>query len=111
MIEELQAMRQPVLLGARDIHRLATPGDLVKALRMAFAEGVTVPDRLHYGLPGDAGNMLLVMPAWHAGGHTGIKVITYMAGNAGIGLPSINGSYLLLDGRTGIPAAIFDAAP
>ncbi len=102
--------RQPVLFSSRDVHALATPPDLVSALRKAFAEGVTVPDRLHYTLPGDGRNMLLVMPAWRDGGPTGVKVITYMAGNAGIDLPSINGSYLLLDGHTGIPAAIFDAA-
>ncbi|MFV3129910.1 ornithine cyclodeaminase family protein [Niveispirillum sp. KHB5.9] len=103
--------RQPVLLSGGDIHALATPSDLVQALRTAFARGVTVPDRLHYTLPGDGRDMLLVMPAWREGGHTGVKIITYMAGNAEAGLPSINGSYLLLDGRTGIPAAIFDAAP
>lgn len=102
--------RQPVLLCGRDIHDLARPGDLVQALRAAFGQGVTVPDRLHYTLPGDGRDMLLVMPAWREGGHMGVKVIAYMAGNAPIGLPSINGSYLLLDGRTGIPAAIFDAA-
>lgn len=103
--------KQPVLLSAAHIHGLVGPAQLVEALRAAFAQGATVPDRLHYPLPGDGQDVLLIMPAWRDGGHTGVKIIAYVEDNAAKGLPSINGSYLLLDGRTGIPAAIFDAAP
>jgi ornithine cyclodeaminase len=48
------------------------------------------------------------MPAWQAGRHIGVKIATVTPGNLERGLPATMGAYLLLDGRTGAPAALID---
>src|SRR5438094_922060 len=61
-----------------------------------------------------AGEMatLLLMPAWHGAqagqGFIGIKIATVFPENAKRNAPSVNASYLLLDGTTGAPLAIMD---
>jgi len=51
---------------------------------------------------------LLLMPAWREGADIGIKLVTVFPDNNRVGLPSIIGQYLLLDGRTGDPKAVID---
>ena len=48
------------------------------------------------------------MPAWQAGLHIGIKVVTIFPDNDARSLPSVMGAYLLLDGKTGAPIALID---
>jgi ornithine cyclodeaminase len=48
------------------------------------------------------------MPAWQAGRHIGVKVVTVFPENAAADLPRLLGSFLLLDGRTGKPLALMD---
>jgi ornithine cyclodeaminase len=91
------------------------PG-LVEALREIFRSGGEAPQRLHYPLPvpGASANApgsdgtLLLMPAWIAGRFIGIKLVTVFPENGKLSLPSVQGSYLLLDGRTGVPLAMMD---
>lgn len=87
------------------------PG-LVEALREIFRTGGEAPQRLHYPLPaaGGSGNegTLLLMPAWLAGRFIGIKLVTVFPQNGQRSLPSVQGSYLLLDGNTGVPLAMMD---
>ena len=103
--------------------------DLIEALRQGFAAGAQVPLRHHHtiargtaaGAEPDA--TLLLMPAWtgpEAGGGAavqavpagpiGIKIATVFPGNSARGLPAIAGLYMLLDGTTGRPLAVMDAA-
>jgi ornithine cyclodeaminase len=97
-----------MMFSAAAIFSATTPGDLVETLAQAFLEDTSVPDRLHYPLEAD--DALLVMPAWRLGGVIGVKVVTVMPGNAAAGHPTVDGAYLLLDGRTGGFLATFDAA-
>ncbi|WP_445680326.1 ornithine cyclodeaminase family protein [Radicibacter daui] len=87
------------------------PG-LVEALREIFRTGGEAPQRLHYPLPAtdNAGKegTLLLMPAWLAGRFIGIKLVTVFPQNGQLSLPSVQGSYLLLDGSTGVPLAMMD---
>jgi ornithine cyclodeaminase len=95
----------------RRILDLAAPCDLVEALRVAFLKGGQVPPRPHYALgENDTDGILLLMPAWQNNGPLGVKVMTYFGTNPDKGLSSFNGYYLLFDGQTGQPAAIFHAA-
>jgi ornithine cyclodeaminase len=55
----------------------------------------------------DAGDRLLLMPAWAAGG-LGVKIVTVFPGNRARGLASVSALYLLLDGTTGHPLALID---
>jgi alanine dehydrogenase len=84
---------------------------LIEALRQMFRSSCEVPPRQHYSIPtvgGGADASLLVMPAWQAGRHIGVKLITAFPDNADAGLPTFMGAYLLLDGRTGKPLAALD---
>ncbi len=57
---------------------------LVDALRQAFRQGAGGPVRHHHTIPVPAGSdgTLLLMPAWHAGRHIGVKVVTMFPDNA-----------------------------
>lgn len=84
---------------------------LIEALRQMFRSGCEVPLRHHHTIPAADGGpdaTLLLMPAWQAGRHIGIKLVTVFPGNSAVHLPSVMGSYLLLDGRTGEPVALLD---
>ncbi len=80
--------------------------DLVPALRRAFAEDVSVPERMHVPL---ATGTLLVMPAWRRGGIMGLKVATVHPENAMRALPAVHATYLLLREQTGERLCVMDA--
>lgn len=76
----------------------------VEALEEAWREPAQIPARSQVNL--GAGRMWL-MPA-AAGSAAGVKVVTQFDGNAALGLDRIQGSYLFLDGETGMPMALLD---
>jgi ornithine cyclodeaminase len=106
------------VIGGDEIHLLLDFPSLINALRAMFQAGCEVPLRHHHrialsaaeGAPGT----LLLMPAWQAGRSLGIKIVTVFPDNArlsdevGRALPSVHGTYLLLDAATGVPAALLD---
>lgn len=99
------------VVGAEEIDRALAPGGLVDALARAFRGGIAAPDRHHHAIPRPAGDAtLLLMQAWteDEGGFIGVKVVSVYPGNAARGLASVQGSYLLLDGATGVPLAVMD---
>lgn len=100
------------LLDAERIRALLHPGDLVEALRTAFAhqDDVVVPERGHHAVDDERQATLLVMPAWEAGRWIGVKVVAHFPHNGQAGLPAIQGSYLLTDGTDGRPVAVLDGA-
>ncbi len=82
---------------------------LVEALRKAFRENPTIPKRHHHTVPRPGEDAtLLLMPAWTKNGPIGIKMVTVFPTNADRDLPSIYGTYTLLDSETGIPLAMMD---
>jgi alanine dehydrogenase len=84
---------------------------LVESLRQMFRTGCEAPLRHHHTIAAPDGGpdgTLLLMPAWQAGRHIGIKLVTVFPGNAALNLPSVMGAYLLLDGKTGEPQALLD---
>ncbi len=98
-------------LGADDIHRLLDFPSLIETLRALFRDGCEVPTRHHHTIESAAGGTpgtLLLMPAWQAGRDIGIKLVTVFPDNAARHLPSVHGTYLLLDAATGIPRALLD---
>ena len=92
-------------LSSADVARLAPYRDIVEALRTAFRADATVPPRHHHET-GPA-TTLLLMPAWTER-FTGIKTVTVKTDNAALGLSVVQGSYLLIDNRTGAPIAVMD---
>jgi ornithine cyclodeaminase len=87
--------------------------DLVDTLRDAFRRDTIVPLRHHHAIPtGSQEATLLLMPAWSAPdptpAHVGVKIVSVYPDNSVRDLPSVMGTYLLLDGHTGAPAASID---
>lgn len=83
---------------------------LIERLRQSFRAEVQVPLRHHHTVPtyGADDGTLLLMPAWETGRSIGIKVVTVFPDNAAKDLPAVQGVYLLLDGKTGVPQALID---
>ena len=100
------------IFDADDIHRLLDFPRLIETLRAAFREGCEAPPRHHHPIaPATAGGTpgtLLLMPAWRAGRALGVKIVTVFPDNVERSLPSVHGTYLLLDATTGVPAALLD---
>ena len=94
------------------VHRLLDFPSLIEALRAMFRDGCEAPPRHHHSIAPAAADgspgTLLLMPAWRAGGALGIKIVTVFPDNARRSLPSVHGTYVLLDGATGLPRAVLD---
>jgi ornithine cyclodeaminase len=100
---------------AAEIDGALTFDTLVDALAEAFRGDVVVPVRHHHEIEREpAAATLLLMPAWTgpatAAGHVGVKVVSVFPANGARGLPSVTGTYLLMDGETGAPRAALDGA-
>ncbi len=100
---------------AADVDRLLDPAGLADALAEAFRSDIVVPVRHHHEIErqGDEATLLL-MPAWTGAAvspaFVGTKLVSIYRENAGRGLPSVLGSYLLNDGASGLPLAVMDGA-
>ncbi len=98
------------IISAAEVEAALDWEGLIERLRQAFRRGAEVPVRHHHEIaePGGPLGTLLLMPAWQAGRHIGVKIVTIFPGNGERGLPSVMGAYLLLDGRSGSPLALID---
>jgi ornithine cyclodeaminase len=94
---------------AEQVDRLAV-GDLVEALRRAFAGEIAAPERQFVSYEDTAGrrNTLLFMPMSDASS-LGVKLLTLTPTNPAVGRPFIRGCYLLFDAADGGPQALIDA--
>jgi ornithine cyclodeaminase/alanine dehydrogenase-like protein (mu-crystallin family) len=98
-------------IGGDDIARALTYPALVEALEAAFRGEIEVPVRHHHRIAQPAAEAtLLIMPAWTEE-FLGCKLVTVFPGNAELGRPSVDGTYLLMSGRTGEPLAVIDGRP
>lgn len=93
------------VLSAADVARAAPYRDLIEALRKGFRSEVTAPVRHHHET--SPATTLLLMPAWNSE-WTGLKVVTVKTDNAPLGLPAVQGSYLLLDNKTAAAVTMMD---
>ncbi|MBN6055471.1 ornithine cyclodeaminase family protein [Nonomuraea sp. RK-328] len=94
-------------LDAATLRRLVPMGRAVRVLEDALRAGLDPEDtplRTAADLPG---GQLLLMPA-AAGRYAGVKAVTVAPGNPALGLPRIQGTYLLFDGGTLTPLAALD---
>lgn len=98
-----------IVLTSQDIYQRSVPSELIEVLQKAFAEPFENPERMHCDLPGSDDAKLLIMPAWQSRDAMGVKIATVMPENGKSGLPTIDGIYALLDGKTGRPLAILEA--
>lgn len=99
------------VVSADEVDRALAFLPLVEALAEAFRGGLVSPARHHHAIPtAGADATLLIMPAWSetAPRFAGVKIVTVYPDNAARSLPSVIGTYLLLDGETGQPLASLD---
>lgn len=91
-------------LDAEAVALFAPHGEVVETLREGFRSAVQTPIRHHHET---GAATLLMMPAWSKD-WTGLKTVTVKPDNVAQGIPSIQGTYLLIDNRTGAPVALMD---
>lgn len=102
-------------IGPATVNDLLDAPSLVAALHAAFRDGGVAPVRHHHSIPMGARDdaTLLLMPAWDnevPPRHIGVKTVTVHPDNPTqtTPQPSVQGTYLLLDGQTGAPRALID---
>ncbi len=85
---------------------------LIERMRQTFRAGVEVPMRHHHTVEtyGQNDATLLLMPAWQVNQSIGVKIVTVFPDNGAQDLPAVQGVYLLLDGKTGVPQALLDGS-
>lgn len=83
---------------------------LIERMRQSFRGGVEVPVRHHHTVKtyGEQDATLLLMPAWEVNQSVGVKIVTVFPDNGAKDLPAVQGVYLLMDGKTGVPQALLD---
>ena len=101
------------VVSAAEIDRALSYPALVDALAAAFSGDIVAPVRHHHEVEREGQNgTLLLMPAWTGNASTdsfmGVKVVSVFPDNGAKNLPSVLGTYLLMDGLTGEPQAAFD---
>ncbi|MBM6594116.1 bifunctional Delta(1)-pyrroline-2-carboxylate/Delta(1)-piperideine-2-carboxylate reductase [Microvirga pudoricolor] len=101
------------VITSAEIDRVLTFPALIDALAEAFAGDMETPVRHHHEVERAGGpGTLLLMPAWTGpgarAGYLGVKIVTVFPENGTKGLPSVLGTYLLMDGETGQPLAGLD---
>jgi ornithine cyclodeaminase/alanine dehydrogenase-like protein (mu-crystallin family) len=101
------------IVSAAEVDRALDPASLADALAEAFRLDVVVPVRHHHEVERPDGEAtLLLMPAWTGPTATepflGTKIVAIFPGNGARGLPSVMGTYMLMDGATGAPLAAID---
>ncbi|MCX6560498.1 MAG: ornithine cyclodeaminase family protein [Candidatus Aminicenantes bacterium] len=109
------ATRPPLLyLGAEDVRRALPMRAAVEAMREAFRDlangAVAMPPRTRMANP-EGDEVSLIMSSRSNGiSRLGVKLITLYDRNRTIGLPLAQALFMLVDGQTGVPLAIFDGA-
>ena len=101
------------VVSASEVDSALTFPIMIDALAEAFSSDIVTPVRHHHEIERDGATAtLLLMPAWTgaavAEGFVGVKVVSVFPDNSRRSLPSILGTYLLMDGATGMPKAAID---
>jgi ornithine cyclodeaminase len=85
---------------------------LIEQLKIGFKEEqIITPPRHHHYISASEfvdESSLLLMPAWQTGMDRGVKILSVHPTNQKNGLPSIQGTYIYMDGKTGAVKAIID---
>lgn len=95
-------------ISASQVHQHFDYQEFIPFLKSFLTKNITTPDRSHFQIPltkaSDA--TLLTMPAWAVEEYIGVKIVSVFPDNTD--LPTINGSYLLIDGKSGKICCIID---
>jgi ornithine cyclodeaminase/alanine dehydrogenase-like protein (mu-crystallin family) len=92
-------------ISAAELAALAPYNEIIEALRQGFRDDIKTPVRHHHETA--VVTTLLLMPAWSEK-FTGLKTVTVKTDNPSLNVPTVQGSYLLIDNATGTPVAMMD---
>jgi len=83
---------------------------LIERMRQTFRGDVNAPLPHHHTVETYGGHdaTLLLMPAWQVNQSIGVKLVTVFPDNGARDLPAVQGIYVLLDGKTGVPQAMLE---
>jgi ornithine cyclodeaminase len=98
-------------VSAAEVHAALPFGRLVEDLRASHRRPIDDKRELLMMEPGgQSENAFILLPAWQAGRAIGVKRVTSVPGNLAdaAGLPTVQGIYVLLGGRTGSVRAVAD---
>lgn len=98
-------------ISSEKVQELSPMASLIDAIKAAFQNPPETPTRHHHTMAAGREELdatLLLMPAWRPGRCVGVKVATVFPGASSQGLPAVQATYLLSDGRTGKLIAIMD---
>jgi len=101
-----------LLLSRKEIEQILPPKEVIKAVEESYREfglgTATVPPRIRVDMERYNGN-ILVMPAYLTGMDAlGTKLVTTHLENSKFNLPTVIGTIILNDPKTGVPTAILD---
>ncbi len=100
------------VISADQVHQALTYPDLVRALIEHHLNEIDEQGDLLFEQPNGKGDndVFLTLPAWQCGRAMGAKLITVFPDNEhnNSGLPSVQGVYVLFDGKDGKPLAVID---
>lgn len=100
-------MSDLVVLDAAAVERALPMPAAITAVREALRAGLDPEaDPARAVVPVEHGQLLLMPAQW--GRYAGVKLATVAPANLDLGLPRIQGAYLLLDGSTLTPLAVLD---
>ena len=106
-------MEQTVQISDDFINENTNFSELIVALKEAFsANEIFVPQRHHHDFPNPetgASSTLFLMPAWNPSKEAGVKIATVSPENLKVGLPSVQGIFILLNAKTGTIKATMQA--
>lgn len=106
-------MEQTIQITDDFINENTNFSELVLALKEGFSsQDIIIPQRHHHDFPNPetgADSTLLLMPAWHPGKESGVKIATVSPENSRFQLPSIQAIYILLNAVTGTMKATMQA--
>jgi len=104
--------RSALLLTRKEIERILSPKEVIKGVEDSYRElglnTAIVPPRIRVDMERYNANML-VMPAYLTGMDAlGTKLVTIHSENSKFNLPTVIGTIILKDPKTGVPMAILD---
>ena len=99
----------PVVLDAAAVRARLSVSDAADALAARLRDDPPAADRPARTRVDTRNGQVLLMPD-ESRDHVGVKLVSIARGNPALGLPAIQGSYLLLDAETLTPRAVIDAA-
>lgn len=101
-----------MIITAEQIQGCVSHSALVDKLQQAFASEIHTPKRQHFDIQNplcERETTLLVMPSWQVGKDIGVKLVTVVPEADKFNLPSIQGTYVLIDAVKGGVKAVLDA--